>query len=251
MAQVVHKVSPAVVRERIHAALEQIAAFCRTHRIRWLALFGSVLRDDFRDDSDIDVLVEFHPENPATFFDLYDMEEELSRLFGGRKIDLVTSASLYWRMRDRVLRSMVVQYGSGPEIPDAAAQEIPTPKDDRVYVGIMWEMARKIRDGVRGMTRAEYDANETLRYALADWLRRFSARSDQVSPTYRASHREISWQKTDCMYQEVSGDDVAINDETLWGLATGEIPALIPLLESLLPPVMRYPPEESSRVVHG
>ncbi|MDQ2786085.1 MAG: nucleotidyltransferase domain-containing protein [Chloroflexota bacterium] len=110
MAQVVHNVSPAAVRERIHATPEEIAAFCRAHHIRWLALFGSVLRDDFRDDSDIDVLVEFDPEYPVTFFDLYDMEEELSRLFGGRKIDLVTSASLHRLIRERVLPLVEVQY---------------------------------------------------------------------------------------------------------------------------------------------
>ncbi|MGI8688553.1 MAG: nucleotidyltransferase family protein [Thermomicrobiales bacterium] len=110
MVQIVHKVSPAVVRKRIHAAPEEIAAFCRAHHIRWLALFGSVLRDDFTDSSDIDVLVEFAPEHPVTFFDLYDMEEELSRLFGGRKIDLVTAASLHRLIRERVLPLVEVQY---------------------------------------------------------------------------------------------------------------------------------------------
>lgn len=113
MAQVVHKVSAAVVRERIHAAPEQIAAFCRAHHIRWLALFGSVLRDDFRNDSDVDVLVEFDPEQPVTFFDLHDMEEELSPLFGGRKIDLVTAAALHRLIRARVLPLAEVQYAEG------------------------------------------------------------------------------------------------------------------------------------------
>lgn len=110
MAQVVHKVNPVVVQERIHASPEQIAAFCRTHHVRWLALFGSVLRDDFTDDSDVDVLVEFDPEYPVTFFDLHTMEEELSRLFGGRKINLVTSASLHRLIRARVLPLAEVQY---------------------------------------------------------------------------------------------------------------------------------------------
>jgi len=110
MAQVVHKVSPAVVQERIHAAPEEIAAFCRAHHIRWLALFGSVLRDDFTDDSDIDVFVEFVPEHPVTFLDLHAMEEGLSRLFGGRKVDLVTAASLHRLIRARVLPLAEVQY---------------------------------------------------------------------------------------------------------------------------------------------
>jgi uncharacterized protein len=251
MAQGVHKVSPAVVRERIHASPEEIAAFCRAHHIRWLALFGSVLRDDFREDSDVDVLVEFIPEHPVTLFDLREMEEELSRLFTGRNVDLVTRAALYWRMRDRVLRNMLVLYGDAPEIPDPEAPEIPTPKDDRVYVGIMWDMARTMRDTVCGKTRAEYDADEMLRYTLAGALRRFSARSAQVSQSFRATHTEIAWGKTDTMYRAVSEDGIAINEGILWEIATCEMPALISLLERILPPELRYPPEKPSRGMNG
>jgi predicted nucleotidyltransferase/uncharacterized protein with HEPN domain len=251
MTQVVHNVSPAVVRERIYASPEEIAAFCRARHIRWLALFGSVLRDDFRDDSDIDVLVEFVPEQPVTFFDLNAMEEELSRLFGVRKIDFVTLAALYWRMRDRTLRSMVVLYGDGPEIPRAAGPEIPTTKDDRVYVGIMWDMARTMRDAVCGKTRAEYDADTMLRYALAGSLRRFSARSVQVSEAFRAAHAEIAWHTTDRMYCVVSEDGIAINEGMLWEIAACEMPTLIPVLECMLPSGMRYPPNEPSRDVNG
>jgi len=113
MAQIVHKVSPAVVRERIRASPEEIADFCRAHHIRWLALFGSVLRDDFRADSDIDVLVEFVPERPVTFIDLHEMEERLSRLFDGRRIDLVTPSSLHRLIRPRVLPFAEVQFAEG------------------------------------------------------------------------------------------------------------------------------------------
>src|SRR5947209_10612898 len=101
MAQVVHKVSPAVVQERIHATPEEIAAFCRAHHIRWLALFGSVLRDDFADRSDIDVLVQFDAESRITFFDLQEIEEGLSALMCGRTIDLVTEKSLHRLIRER------------------------------------------------------------------------------------------------------------------------------------------------------
>lgn len=235
MAQVVHKVSPAVVRGRIHASPEEIAAFCRAHHIQWLALFGSVLRDDFRDDSDIDVLIELNPEHPATFFDLHDMKEKLSRLFGGREVEIVTRAALYWRMRDRILRSMIVLHGDAPEIPDAAASDLSTPKDDRVYVGIMWDMARTMHDAVCGKTRAQYAADTMLRHALAEALRRLSARSVQVSDVFRAAHREVAWDETDAMYRAISEDSIAIDEGILWDIAARAMPALIPLLENLLP----------------
>lgn len=91
---------------------QAIAAFCRRHHIRKLSLFGSVLRDDFRPDSDVDVLVEFEPDH-AVGFGIFDIEEELSRLFGGRKIDMVREKYLNRRLRDRILASAEVQYAEG------------------------------------------------------------------------------------------------------------------------------------------
>ncbi len=92
---------------------EQIAGFCRRHHIKKLALFGSVLRDDFRPDSDIDVLVEFEPGRGPGFFGLFDMQEELSGLFGGRKVDLRTPQELSRYFRDDVVAHAEVQYVQG------------------------------------------------------------------------------------------------------------------------------------------
>ncbi len=68
----------------------QIDELCRRQSIKKLALFGSVLTGRFSESSDIDVLVEFRPGARVGFFRLADIEAELSRLFGGRKIDLRT-----------------------------------------------------------------------------------------------------------------------------------------------------------------
>jgi predicted nucleotidyltransferase len=76
------------IRERIPVSQEQIEAFCRKWKIRELALFGSVLRDDFGADSDVDVLVEFGERAKHTLFDRMQMEEELQTLIG-RDVDLV------------------------------------------------------------------------------------------------------------------------------------------------------------------
>jgi predicted nucleotidyltransferase len=78
-----------------------IIEFCRRHHIRRLALFGSVLREDFSDDSDVDVLVEFQSGHvPGLSF--FAMEEELSEIMG-RKVDLNTPAFLGHLIRDKVL----------------------------------------------------------------------------------------------------------------------------------------------------
>jgi predicted nucleotidyltransferase len=79
---------------------DDLAEFCRRHHIKKLALFGSVLRADFRSDSDIDVLVEFeHGQTPGLAF--FDMQAELSQLFG-RRVDLNTPSFLGPRIRARV-----------------------------------------------------------------------------------------------------------------------------------------------------
>ena len=88
---------------------DRIADFCRRHHIRKLSLFGSILRDDFRPTSDVDVLLLFDPAHPVGFR-IFDMEEELSALFGGRRVDIVNEKYLNHRLRSRILREAQVQY---------------------------------------------------------------------------------------------------------------------------------------------
>jgi len=87
---------------------EKIAEFCRKHHIRKLALFGSVLRDDFKPESDIDVLVEFEAGHvPGLAF--FGMEEELTEILG-HKVELHTPQFLSRYFRDRVMAEAEVQY---------------------------------------------------------------------------------------------------------------------------------------------
>ena len=95
-------------RARIPIPQAEIEAFCRRHHIRRLALFGSVLRDDFTDESDIDVLVEFEPGHiPGLAF--FTMQDELSELFG-RRVDLNTPEDLSKYYRDDVLEEAEPYY---------------------------------------------------------------------------------------------------------------------------------------------
>jgi predicted nucleotidyltransferase len=87
---------------------DQLADFCRRYHIRKLAFFGSVLRDDFRLDSDVDVLVEFEPGHVPGFA-FIRLQRELSALLG-RKVDLNTPNSLSRYFRDKVLAEAEVTY---------------------------------------------------------------------------------------------------------------------------------------------
>lgn len=89
---------------------DKLAEFCRRNHILKLSLFGSVLREDFRPDSDVDVLVEFEEGYVPGFFGLARMERELSDLLGGRKVDLRTPQDLSRYFREEVLASAALQY---------------------------------------------------------------------------------------------------------------------------------------------
>jgi uncharacterized protein len=98
---------------RIAVDREQIADFCRKHHIRRLSFFGSVLRDDFGPESDVDVLVEFVPGKTPGLFRIVAMEFELEEIFGiGRKVDLRTPLDLSKYFRDSVVDSAELLYAA-------------------------------------------------------------------------------------------------------------------------------------------
>ena len=89
---------------------QQIAKFCKKNHIRKLALFGSVLREDFRPDSDIDILVEFE-EGHIPGFAFFSLQSELAEILG-RKVDLHTPRFLSRYFRDQVIAASQVQYAA-------------------------------------------------------------------------------------------------------------------------------------------
>lgn len=93
---------------KIKIPRKELAEFCRRNHIRKLAFFGSVLRDDFGPNSDIDILVEFEPgQTPG--FAFFAMQEELGKILG-RKVDLNTVGFLSKYFRDEVVRESEVEY---------------------------------------------------------------------------------------------------------------------------------------------
>ena len=98
---------------RIAVDRERVAEFCRRHHIRTLSFFGSVLRDDFGPDSDVDVLVEFEPGQTPGLFSIVEMEFELEEIFAvSRKVDLRTPFDLSRYFRDEVVASAQSLYAA-------------------------------------------------------------------------------------------------------------------------------------------
>lgn len=88
---------------KISLPLEKVASLCRQFGVEELSLFGSVLREDFRSDSDVDFLAIFHNDDYGPWAGkLTDFEEQLGALIG-RKADVIPKKNLKWAIRDRVL----------------------------------------------------------------------------------------------------------------------------------------------------
>ena len=104
-----------MIVKNIEISTDKIADFCQRWKIREFALFGSVLRDDFRADSDVDILVTFASDAHRTLFDLADMQDELEAMFG-RKVDLLSrrgiEKSRNYLRRQAILNSAQVIYAA-------------------------------------------------------------------------------------------------------------------------------------------
>ncbi|MEZ4598624.1 MAG: nucleotidyltransferase family protein [Syntrophotaleaceae bacterium] len=96
---------------KIDLPLQEIAELCRRYRVRELSVFGSFLGEDFRPESDIDLLVEFAPDAEIGFLDLARMGRELSGVLH-RPVDLVPKAGLKPKIRDEILSSRKVLYAA-------------------------------------------------------------------------------------------------------------------------------------------
>ena len=101
------------MNKKIKLPKEKIIEFCKENFIIKLSLSGSALRDDFNDNSDIDILVEFNKNHIPGFIRLANIQNTLSKLLGGREVDIRTPNDLSPYIRDRVLSTAEVQYVQG------------------------------------------------------------------------------------------------------------------------------------------
>jgi uncharacterized protein with HEPN domain/predicted nucleotidyltransferase len=248
MAQVIHKVSPAVVRARIHAPPGEIAAFCRAHHIQWLALFGSVLRDDFRDDSDIDVLYALEPGRKITSMkDLLAIEDDLSARMCGRPVDFISVKNLKWRIRDRVFAEAEELYGGAPEEVRHARENRSVigsdiVRDENLYLGDMLDHAREAQGIVAGKTRNDYDTNRMLQLSVLHLIQIIGEAATKVSRQTRDRHPAIPWTQIIGMRNVLVHRYDDADDDVVWKTVTSDRAPLIAELERMLPPEMQAEP---------
>jgi uncharacterized protein with HEPN domain/predicted nucleotidyltransferase len=219
---------------------DAVAEFCQRHHIQKLALFGSVLRADFRADSDVDVLVAFDPEHRPGDRGLSAIESELTPLLGGHRPDLSTFDRLNRHIRGRVLAVAEPLYGE-LERPMTRDQGDRPPKDDTLYLHHMRDNAAEAMDIAAGKTRQAFDADRILRLALTRVVQNIGEAATQVYAPTRDAHPEIDWKDIIGTRHRLVHGYVHVDDDVLWGVVTRDLEPLIAKLDPILQSCERDP----------
>ena len=109
-------------------------------------------------------------------------------------------------------------------------------KDELVYVGHMRDLTKRAIAKVEGKTRSDFDTDENLRLALAHLVQTIGEAARRVSPAFQQRHPEIPWKEIIGMRHKVVHDYLDVNEDILWDVAAGELPALVASLEKIGPP---------------
>ncbi len=231
--------------------LDQIRDFCTRWKITEFALFGSVLRDDFRPDSDVDVLVSFEPDAEWDYSVGWpQMIDELESLFA-RKVDLVEKQTVTNPFRrSEILATHAVLHpapsrGSGQKnLAHGEAVGLPNTPDP----GSPGRGARIQRDPallfdiLHAATRArssantsfqEFAINELLVPATEMYVIRIGRYMQKLAPSFRQNHPHIRWQHIIDFSDALVTDYNNVSLPALWEIATTDLPQLIALLEPL------------------
>ena len=108
------------------------------------------------------------------------------------------------------------------------------PKDELVYVGHMCDLTKRAVAKVKGKTRSDFDADENLRLALTHLVQTIGEAARRVSPAFQQQHPEIPWKEIIGTRHKVVDDYLDVNEDILWDVVAGELPALIAQLEAVL-----------------
>jgi len=198
---------------------ERIEAFRRRWRIHELMPFGSVVRDDFGPDSDVDVMVTFEPDAAHTLFDIAEMQEEIEEIFG-RNVDMVERTSLV----NPFIRRAVLQPGR-PRLTPA--------EQDLAYFWHMRDALRKLARYVAGKTYADFEGDTLLQDAVVRQLRIVGDAASRVSDESAARCPEVPWARVAGLRTVVSHENDRAKLRRIWTAVVEQVPALTAQLTAL------------------
>lgn len=210
---------------------EELKPFCEAYGIVKLAVFGSVLREDFGPDSDVDVLVKFGPAVRISLRERLQTQDDLSPFFGGRTIDLVTADSLVHYIRDRIIAEAAQLY----PVRKPPKQQ-PLVVDDDTALRLMRDRANRATELAAGRTRQNLDGDQTLNELLCYAVQRLGVHASGASEAGRKQLPGIDFEALQTLARHLIDERDTIDLDRLWAAATEICPSVIAQLDAFLPP---------------
>lgn len=234
---------PSAVKERLQASPSQIADFCQRWNIIELALFGSILRDDFRPDSDIDILASFAPNTSWNLFDLMQMQEQLESMLG-RTVDLTQKQQLNNPfIRAEILRTYHIIYSKNPTIFNFVFSIEPADismQADNKNRAALWDMIQAIRQIIEftaNLSGEEFRGNLLVQRAVERELEILGEAARRISEEFRQANADIDWRNMINLRNIIAHRYDRVEPDTLWNIIVTVLPGLLSQLELLLPPL--------------
>jgi hypothetical protein len=229
-----------VLRDRLQITLAEIDEYCQRWKIAELALFGSVVRDDFRADSDVDVLVTFTPDQCRSGSDIIRAQQELEEKFG-RVVDLTQKKNLANPFsRAEILRTYQIIYPSekATSLTVRPANKImqDNARNNAALLDMM-QAIQNIQEDIAGMAYENYLVNRPIRQAVERNCEIIGEAVRRIMPEFRAAHTEVNWGGAVGLRNILIHQYDQIDHETIWTIITTELPSLLAQIRAIIPPL--------------
>lgn len=229
---------PAPLAQRLQISYSDIVDFCQRWHIAELSLFGSVLRQDFRADSDVDVLVTFHSVSSRRPFHRSQAQAALAERLG-RSVDLTETDWLTNPVsQQEILGTRYVLY------PSVAAQPFqlrtqPLANQERLRnaaaVADMIRAIQEIQEDTNGLTFEDYQRQRTIRRAVERNCEIIGEAARRVTPGFQAAHPTIDWSGAIGFRNVIIHRYDQVNDREIWTIVSVILPPLLVQLQALDP----------------
>ena len=227
-----------VIQDRLHVSLTDLEAYCQRWQIIEFALFGSVLRDDFRPDSDVDVLVRFAPNHHRMLFDIVQAKEDLEKLFG-REVDLTQKDNLANPFsRAEILETHRIIYpferANFIEIVPANKPMQDNARNNAALLD-MAQAIQEIQEDTAGLTCEDYLNNRLVRRAVERNCEIIGEAVRRITPEFRAAYPEVNWGGAVGLRNILIHQYDRVDAAEIWRIITTEIPDFLEQIRVLVP----------------
>jgi uncharacterized protein with HEPN domain/predicted nucleotidyltransferase len=229
---------PPVLADRLQTSSGEIAVLCDRYHIQELSLFGSVIRQDFGPESDIDVLVVFESQQQA--LSKAHMQDELAELFG-RKVDLTEKRLLTNPFsKSEILRTHRIIYPAAranfTTLTEANKNMTDSARNNAALLDMVKAM-KSLQSFVQNKSFEEYLGDDLLRLATERALEILGEAANRLTTEFQEAHTDIDWRNIVGLRNAIIHQYDEIDTKTIWEIVTTQVPTLLKQIEPLLAPL--------------